>query len=79
MSERDGMVRRISAALDHIDKHGNLEGFSSTAEENQALINAATAQGLIAWNAERGRYDLSKVAHKWLKVYYQGRGPGPSR
>jgi hypothetical protein len=75
MTGRDSMVRKISAALDHIDKHGSLSGFASPDDENKALIGAAAAQGLISWNAELKRYELSKVAHKWLKAFYHGAKP----
>ena len=75
MTDRDSMVRKINAALDHIDKHGNLSGFASTEEERKTLISAATAQGLLTWNDERKRYELSRIAHKWLKAFYHGRRP----
>ena len=78
MTEPESMVRKISAALDHIDKHGTLEGFASTDEESRHLISAATAQKLIEWNADLQRYELSRVAHKWLKAFYHGRGPSSS-
>jgi hypothetical protein len=74
MNDRDGMVRRISAALDHIDKHGNLQSFAGEAEESEALISAATSQQLIEWNPDVKRYRLAPAARKWLKVYYRGRG-----
>lgn len=69
-SARGGMVRRISAALDHIDKHGSLRGFASTDDERKALIGAATAEGLIEWNTELKRHQLSAPAHKWLKLFF---------
>jgi hypothetical protein len=73
MSARDGMVRRVSAALDYVDRHGSLHGFASSDEEGRALISAATAQGLVEWNAALERHQLSAAAHKWLKVFYHGR------
>jgi hypothetical protein len=72
-SARDGMVRRVSAALDHIDKHGSLKGFAATEEDRKALIAAATAQELITWDPELARHQLSAAAHKWLKVFFHGR------
>jgi hypothetical protein len=73
MADQDSMVRKINAALDHIDKHGGLSGFPASDEESKALISAATAQGLIEWNATLERYELSRIAHKWLKAFYRGR------
>ena len=75
MTDRESMVRRINAALDHIDKHGDLSGFASTDDEREKLISAAMAQGLLTWNDERKRYELSRIAHKWLKAFYHGRRP----
>jgi hypothetical protein len=76
MTDRDSMVRKINAALDHIDKHGDLSGFASTEQERQTLISAATAQGLLIWNEELKRHELSKIARKWLEAFYHRR---PSR
>jgi hypothetical protein len=78
MTDHDSMVKKINAALDHIDKHGGLAGFPSTEEESKALIDAATAQGLIAWNATLNRYELSRIARKWLDAFH-GRGRPPAR
>ena len=73
MTDRDSMVRRINAALDHIDKHGDLSGFTSTKQERETLISAATAQGLLAWNDELKRHELTAIARKWLAAYYHRR------
>jgi hypothetical protein len=74
MTNRDDVVRRINAALDHIDKHGDLVAFSSSTEaERQTLISAATAQGMLTWNVELKRYELSKIARKWLEAFYSRR------
>jgi hypothetical protein len=67
------MVQRVSAALDYVDRHGNLQGFASSDEENRALIAAATAQGMIEWNAALQRHQLSTTALRWLKVFFDGR------
>jgi hypothetical protein len=72
-SAREGMVRRISAALDHIDKHGSLKGFAASEADRKALIAAATAQELVAWDPERERLQLTPGAHKWLKMFFHGR------
>ena len=72
MGDRDDLVRKISAALDHIDKHGSLKSFAGEAEQSQALIDAASAQQLIEWNDQSKRYHLSRAARKWLSAYYHG-------
>jgi hypothetical protein len=72
-SARGGMVQRISAALDHIDQHGSLKGFASSDEDGKALIAAATAQGLMQWNSELKRHQLSATAQKWVKVFFHRR------
>jgi hypothetical protein len=72
-SARDSMVRRISVALDHIDKHGSLKGFAASEEDRKALIAAATAQELVTWDAQLERHQLAPAAHKWLKVFFHGR------
>jgi hypothetical protein len=73
ISAHDSMVQRVSAALDYVDKHGNLHGFATSDEESRALIEAATAQGMIEWNAALERHQLSTTAVRWLKVFFDRR------
>ncbi len=74
MTGSDQLVRQISAALAHIDKHGTLQGFAGVEDESRSLIDAASAQHLIEWNDETQRYRLSPAARKWLTAYYRGSG-----
>ena len=74
MTASDQLVRQISAALAHIDEHGTLQGFAGAEEKNRKLIEAASAQNLIAWDDDAQRYQLAPAARKWLAAYYRGAG-----
>ena len=44
---------RISAAMEHVEKHGNLDDFPGNQSEKLALMLTASRQGLVQWNRAR--------------------------
>jgi hypothetical protein len=59
----DQEARKIGAAIEHIQAHGNLDGFPARRSERLALVATAARQGLVTWNRSRGRYDLTSRGH----------------
>src|SRR6516225_4509714 len=47
---------RISAAMEHVEKHGNLDDFPGNQSEKLALMLTASRQGLVQWNRGAGQY-----------------------
>src|SRR5690242_9937721 len=60
-------ARRIGAALEHIELHGNLDGFPADRAERLALVSTARRQGLVVWNSGRKRYELTSGGHRQLR------------
>jgi hypothetical protein len=57
---------RISSALEYIDRHGNLDRFSGIESENRTLMAMATHQGLVTWNRNDSRYELTSLGRQRL-------------
>src|SRR5437764_2122956 len=62
---------RISAALDHIRNHGNLDGFPASRGERIALVTTAAKHGLLEWNRGRGRYELTSRGHRQVRAMHR--------
>jgi hypothetical protein len=62
---------RISAALDHIRNHGNLDGFPASRGERIALVTTAAKHGLLEWNRSRGRYELTSRGHRQVRAMHR--------
>jgi hypothetical protein len=69
MSEHDSISELVSAMLVFIERHGSLDGFDLAADEKERVLQAAMNQGLIVWNENRRRYELTRSGHKWLINY----------
>src|SRR5947209_1642763 len=67
---------RISAAMEHLEEHGNLDSFPGSQNEKLALIMTAGRQGLVSWNRERERYELTSVGQERLGMRRMLREPG---
>jgi hypothetical protein len=50
---------RLGAAIEHIGRQGNLDGFPARRSQRLALVATAARQGLLVWHARRGRYELT--------------------
>jgi hypothetical protein len=64
----DQEALKIGAAIEHIQAHGNLDGFPAGRTERLALVATAARQGLVAWNRSRGRYDLTSRGHRRVRA-----------
>src|SRR5438105_14911652 len=67
---------RISAAMEHVQDHGNLDAFSSNQNEKLALMLTASRQGLVTWNRTTGRYELTSLGRERLGMRHALREPG---
>src|SRR2546421_550064 len=67
---------RISAAMEHLEEHGNLDSFPGSQNEKLALIMTAGRQGLVGWNRERERYELTSIGRERLGMRRMLREPG---
>jgi len=65
----DQEALRISAAMDHVEQHGNLDGFPGSQGEKVALMMTASRQGLVSWNREKERYDLTSLGREHLGMH----------
>jgi hypothetical protein len=59
---------RIGAAMEHIKSRGNLDGFLAGRSERLALMSTAGKQGLVVWNKNRSRYELTSLGESRLGV-----------
>src|SRR5262245_53700399 len=62
----DQEALRIGAAMEHVDAHGNLDTFPGGQNEKLALMLTASRQGLVSWNRERQRYELTSLGRERL-------------
>jgi hypothetical protein len=46
-----------------------LTGSGLEPDEQQRMVQAAVNQGLIIWNENKRRHELTRDAHKWLINY----------
>lgn len=71
--QHDEVPEIINAMLTFIEKHRSLDGFGLEPDEQRRMLQAAVTEGLILWNENRGRYELTRAAHKWLIKYSAAR------
>ncbi len=57
---------RISAAMEHIRDHGNLDSFPGNQNEKLALMLTASRQGLVKWDRAGERYELTSLGRERL-------------
>src|SRR5712691_13096210 len=57
---------RISAAMDHLQDHGNLDAFPGGQNEKLALMLTASRQGLVKWDRAGERYELTSLGRERL-------------
>jgi hypothetical protein len=57
---------RIWAAIEHINTHGNLDGFPAPRPERIALISTAIRQGLVSWDS--GWYALTRSGKRSVRA-----------
>jgi hypothetical protein len=72
----DQETLRISAAMQHVQQHGNLDAFPGGQNEKLALMLTASRQGLVTWNREHQRYELTNLGHERLGMREALRDPG---
>jgi hypothetical protein len=60
---------RISAAMEHIRDHGNLDTFRGSRNLRLALTTIAIKRGLVAWDRRRKRYGLTSLGKQCLGAY----------
>jgi hypothetical protein len=74
----DEEALRLAAALEHVDRHGNLDGFSETQSGKLALMATATRRGLLTWNRDASRYELTSLGRQHLGVRRNPASPPPA-
>jgi|GEM_PF-5427143 len=57
---------RISAAMEHVQDHGNLDAFPGGQNERLALMLTASRQGLVTWDRAGERYELTSLGRERL-------------
>jgi hypothetical protein len=71
---------RIGAAIEHINEHGNLDGFPAARGERAALVLTARRQGLVAWSRTHRKYELTIHGYRTLRsLQPAGRTAMPNR
>jgi len=68
---------RISAAMEHVEKHGNLDDFPGNQSEKLALMLTASRQGLVQWNRGAGQYELTGLGRERLGMRQAMQAGGP--
>jgi len=62
----DEEALRLASGLEHIDRHGNLDAFSETQSGKLALMTTAQRRGLLQWNRDASRYELTSLGRQHL-------------
>ncbi len=73
----DEEALRLAAALEHVARHGNLDDFSETQSGKLALMATATRRGLVTWNRDASRYELTSLGRQHLGVRRNPASPPP--
>jgi hypothetical protein len=63
---RKGARAKLDAMLRHLACGQDPQDFPSTTHERLALIETAGSRGLIEWQKERGRYELTPIGWRQL-------------
>ncbi len=64
---------RVYAAVEHMNAHGNLDGFQASRSERLALVSTAARQGLVVWSRFRKRYELTSRGRRQLRAVRRSR------
>jgi hypothetical protein len=62
----DEEALRLASGLEHLDRHGNLDDFSETQSGKLALMATARRRGLVTWNRDASRYELTSLGREHL-------------
>jgi hypothetical protein len=62
----DEEALRLASGLEHLDRHGNLDDFSETQSGKLALMATARRRGLVTWNRDASRYELTNLGREHL-------------
>src|SRR5437588_7794375 len=73
----DEEALRLGAALEHLDRRGNLDEFPATANERLALLTTANRRGLVRWNRTDSRYELTSLGRR-LGIKHAPGEPDPA-
>jgi len=68
---------RIGAAMEHVEKYGNLDTFPGNQNEKLALMLTASRQGLVQWNRGTGQYELTGLGRERLGMRQAMQAGGP--
>src|SRR5438552_6788606 len=60
---------RIGAALTYLKEQGNLDGFPARRNERMALMATAERRGLVVWDRNRERYEVTRLGESALAPY----------
>jgi hypothetical protein len=63
---RKGGRAKIDAILRHLGCGHDLEDFPATRYEQLVLVHTARSRGLVEWQEERGRYELTPIGWRQL-------------
>jgi len=64
----DEEALRLGSALGHVARHGNLDDFSETQSGKLALMATARRRGLVTWNRDASRYELTSLGREHLGI-----------
>ena len=64
----DEEALRLGSALEHVGRQGNLDHFSGTQSEKLALMAMANRRGLVKWNRDSSRYELTSLGRQQLGI-----------
>src|SRR6266496_2287702 len=73
----DAEALRLASGLEHLDRHGNLDDFSETQSGKLALMATARRRGLVTWNRDASRYELTSLGRQHLGVRRNPASPPP--
>jgi len=65
----DAEALRLTAALEHVHGHGNLDDFPETQSGKLALMATATRRGVLTWNRNASRYELTDLGRRHLGIH----------
>jgi hypothetical protein len=67
----DAEALRLAAALEQVHRHGNLDDFPETQSGKLALMATATRRGLLTWNRNASRYELTGLGRQHLGIHLE--------
>lgn len=69
MIEDKPIRKTVSAALTVIEESGTLVGSEFDTRERLTLLREMRREGLIIWDEEAAKYNLTDTGREWLRVY----------